>query len=295
MQPFSMTFAHRTALAVIILMLISALYAGDSVWIKRDGYEQLRQGVAADGGQNLYVSRKGRIQTINRQDLNLDGELDLVFTQDHDSVYAPDSLIYWGGPQGFHSLLPEMWQMRAPFSVLTWLDKGKTRISRIPTMGGGRSKIADLNLDGHLDLVFANFMHNYRSDQQSLIYWGSDSGFSPSNRTELPTFLASGVTVGDLNGDGLPEVILSNRGDERGDIWGYRLHLEFQVRSAAEEESLRGASWQGPSGSESFFTESPAALSGLANNHDWLQYRVYLTSADGGNTPYLEEVSVECE
>ena len=229
MHPISVTLAHRTALSVIVLMLIPALGAGDSVWIKRAGYEQLRQGVASDGGQNLYVSRKGRIQTINRQDFNLDGELDLLFTQDHNDVYAPDSLIYWGGPAGFHSLLPEMWQMRAPFSVLTWLDRGKSRMTRLPTMGGGRSKIADLNLDGHLDLVFANFMHNYRSDQQSLIYWGSDSGFSPSNRMELPTFLASGVAVGDLNGDGLPEVILSNRGDERGETWGYRLHLESYI------------------------------------------------------------------
>ena len=226
MQRFSMTSARMTVLATVILVFIPALRAGDSVWIKRHGYEQLRQGTAADGGQNLYVSRQGRIQTINRQDLNLDGELDLLFTQDHDSVYAPDSLIYWGGPEGFRSLLPEMWQMRAPFSVLTWLDQGSSRITRLPTMGGGRSKIADLNLDGHLDLVFANFMHNYRSDQQSLIYWGSDSGLSPSNRTELPTFLASGVAVGDLNGDGLPEVVLSNRGDERGETWGYRLHLE---------------------------------------------------------------------
>ena len=160
------------------------------------------------------------------KDLNLDGELDLLFTQDHDNVYAPDSLIYWGGPEGLRSLLPEMWQMEAPYSVLTWLDQGRSRITRLPTMGGGRPKIADLNLDGHLDLVFANFMHNYRADQQSLIYLGSDSGLSPSNRTELSTFLASGVAVGDFNGDGLPEVALSNRGDERGETWGYRLHLE---------------------------------------------------------------------
>ena len=95
-------------LVAITFLLIPALHAGEPVWIKRHGYEQLRQGVAADGGQNLYVSRQGRPQTINRQDLNLDGELDLLFTQDHDSVYAPDSRICWGGPQGFRSLLAEM-------------------------------------------------------------------------------------------------------------------------------------------------------------------------------------------
>ena len=71
--------------------------------------------------------------------------------------------------------------------------------------------------------------------------------------------------------------------------------LEFQVRSAVEKERLGEAPWHGPRGPESFFTESPATLSGVADDHDWLQYRVYLTSPDGGNTPYLEEVSIECE
>ena len=197
---FTQTHWPATVMATILMLsLLPALhsadpvYGADSVWIRRSGFEQLRQGRATDGGQNLYVSGTGRMQTINRLDFNLDGEIDLLFTQDHDSVYAPDSLIYWGGPDGFHSLFPEMWQMRAPFSLLTWLEKGKSQITQLPTMGGGRAKIADLNADGHLDIVFSNSMHNYRTDQKSLIYWGSDSGLSLTNRTELPTFLASGV------------------------------------------------------------------------------------------------------
>ena len=68
-----MMSARMIVLAAITFLLIPALHAGEPVWIKRHGYEQLRQGVAADGGQNLYVSRQGRPQTINRQDLNLDG------------------------------------------------------------------------------------------------------------------------------------------------------------------------------------------------------------------------------
>ena len=232
MLPYHCTRLIRlTSIFSMAMVLQSAahLEASEPVLIRRSGFEQLRQGLATDGGQNLYVSRKGRVQTINRLDFNLDGELDLLFTQDHDSVYAPDSLIYWGGADGFHSLLPEMWQLRAPFSLLTWLDQGKSRITRLPTMGGGRARIADLNGDTHLDIVLANFMHNYRTDQDALIYWGGDSGFSPANRTALPTFLASGVAVGDLNGDGLSEIVLSNRGDERGELWGYRLHLESYI------------------------------------------------------------------
>ncbi len=224
---------HGRPLAVvtawIMLMINFSVYADDSVWIGRSGFDELRQGTATDGGQNLYVSRAGRVQTINRMDLNRDGEIDLLFTQDHDNFAAPDAMIYWGGPEGFQSLLPEMWKLRAPFSVLTWLEQASSKITRLPATGGGRTRVADLNNDGRLDIVIANFTHNYRTDQKALIYWGNETGFSDTNRTELPTFLASGVAVGDLNGDHLPEIVLSNKGDERGEFWGSRLHLESYI------------------------------------------------------------------
>jgi hypothetical protein len=172
----------------------------DSVWIRQSGFEELRRGTEGDSGVNLYVSYRGRIQTINRWDLDRDGELDLFFTQDHDNVYAPDSLIYWGGRDGYHSLLPDLWQLRSPFSLLGWIEAASARVTRLPTQGGGRSRIADLNGDGFPDIVFGNSMHNYRPDQPVYIYWGSASGFYLSARTELPAYLASGVAVGDQRG-----------------------------------------------------------------------------------------------
>ena len=219
----------RVLTSLIAIAVLTSVSAEDSIWLRRHGFRELRQGSATDGGQNLYVSHKGRLQTINRLDLNVDGEIDLVFTQDHNSVYAPDSLIYWGGPEGFQSLLPELRELRAGFSLLTWMDQAQRKITRLPTMGGGRGQVSDLNGDGYLDIVVANFMHNLRTDQEALIYWGSDTGFSATNRSGLPALLASGVAVGDLNDDGFPEVVLSNRGDERGETWGYRLHLESYI------------------------------------------------------------------
>ena len=59
-------------------------------------------------------------------------------------------------------------------------------------------------------------MHNYRQDSPAYIYWGSAQGFKESDRTVLPAYIASGVAVGDLNGDGLPDVVLANQGVERG-------------------------------------------------------------------------------
>jgi hypothetical protein len=156
--------------------------------------------------------------------------VDLLFTQDHNNVYNPDSLIYWGGPDGIQSLLPELWYLRAPFSLLEHIERSSARITRLPTEGGGRAEIADLNQDGFLDIVLCNFMHNYRPDQNAYVYWGSAQGFEPTRRTELPAYWSSGVAVADLNSDGMLDIVLANKGDERNESRQFfRFHQESYV------------------------------------------------------------------
>ena len=54
--------------------------SSDYVW-SQSGYEDFIQGTLGDGGANTYVSADGRIQLINRWDLNHDGHIDLVFAK----------------------------------------------------------------------------------------------------------------------------------------------------------------------------------------------------------------------
>lgn len=62
----------------------------------------------------------------------------------------------------------------------------------------------DLNYDGYLDILFSN------SHDDSIIYWGSASGFSASNNQSLPTQGAYGNSIADLNNDGYQDIVFSN-------------------------------------------------------------------------------------
>lgn len=185
----------------------------ESVIIHR-GFDDFRAGAMGDGGANTYVSKAGNFQTIGRWDFNRDGEIDFLFTQDHNHDYAPDALIYWGGPDGPTSLAPELAAYRSPYSRIKHLAAALERTTWLPSLGGGRCAIADLNVDGFPDIVFANTMHNFRQDMPVYVYWGSAHGFRGSDRTVLPAFTATGLEVADLNEDGLPDIVVANQGFE---------------------------------------------------------------------------------
>ena len=122
-------------------------------------------------------------------DLNRDGYLDLVVPRRYNGKsFQINSYVYWGS---------------------------KNKISQssrleLPTLGGNGAAIADLNSDGHLDLVFANTSNGTTSAVNSYIYWGSTTGFASSNRAELPTVAANDVAIADLNKDGYLDLAIAN-------------------------------------------------------------------------------------
>ena len=151
--------------------------------------------------------RRSELPTVNCRDvkiadLNGDGHLDIVFANEGNNDSEAGAMIYWGSAGG---------------------DYSPQRSTRLPGERSSSVAVADLNGDGHPDLVLANAfrlkgrelgMYNMLETEalNSFVYWGSAQGFSAERRTELPTVGAQHAAVADLNGDGRPDIVFSNRG-----------------------------------------------------------------------------------
>jgi len=131
------------------------------------------------------------------RDLNQDGYVDLVIGNhtDGSSRYV-DSYVYWGSASGYS-------------------DSDRTDIESV---GAAEVLIEDLDGDGYLDLAFANASTGGNSgfNIDSYIYWGSSSGYSESDRTDLPTSGGWALGADDLDGDGLTDLVVCNYYDEDG-------------------------------------------------------------------------------
>ncbi len=183
--------------------------------LNADGHEDIVMSNYYDGSNysiNSYiywgsttgysVTNKTELPTHGAQgntvaDLDGDGYLDIIFCNrlsgtTSSFTYDNNSYIYWGSESGYSS----------------------SNITELPTHGAFGASVADFNSDGHLDIVFSNYhtgtQHNSNWELNSYVYWGSDTGFDASNKTELPTLGAMGNAVGDLNQDGYVDIVFSH-------------------------------------------------------------------------------------
>ena len=62
-------------------------------WIT-EGFEAFAQGQMENGGQNLYVSKKGVLQRIFQYDINQDGYPDLLFANSQSMYERPPVHVY---------------------------------------------------------------------------------------------------------------------------------------------------------------------------------------------------------
>lgn len=185
-----MLLARIWTLSALALLYASAATRNGEVWT-HTGFAELSKGRFADAGRNVYVSRRGRIQLINRTDLNGDGHADVSIANGHGKTEKEDVFVYLNGG--------------SDFNALERLD--------LPANGAHAAAIADLDQDGFNDLVLAQRDNGITSRLNAYIYWGGADGFTPRRRAELPAFAAVDVAIGDFNGDGWADLAFACRNE----------------------------------------------------------------------------------
>jgi len=195
-----------------IIIIMSALILSAShlfaqkIW-RESSFADFVDGTFDDGGANMYVSHNGRIQAINRWDVNKDGSIDILTVNSHSTVEMLDLSIYWGNGKDFsiqnHSYIPADGPM--------WVTAN------------------DLNNDGKMDLVVPNYSNGTWTNMDSFIYYGglekSDTvkngewGFYPfKKRLSLKSSAAQNAAVGDFNKDGYKDIVFAFSSG----FWEYR-------------------------------------------------------------------------
>lgn len=158
-------------------------------WVEK-GFEDFIGGTFGNGGQNLYVSRKGRLQRIFRYDFNQDGYADVAFANSQDMGERPDITV-----------------VSEPIR--------KDEFLYLPTQGAYGGLVSDLFGDGNDSLVLAHQNNGTHTDVPAFVYYGSDDGISLRYRIELPASNATDVAAGDFSGRGKKDLVFATEGNLR--------------------------------------------------------------------------------
>ena len=162
---------------------------GKNTWVT-EGFEAFSRGTFENGGQNLYVSRKGVLQRVFQYDINGDGYPDILYA------------------------CSQSMNERPPVHVYGDLLGGKAPVC-LPSNGSYDGLLADLHGTGYQDLVLACQMNGTHHDAPSMIYFGGPEGFSENYRLELYAPDSTAVCAGDFNGDGKQELLFVSGGKLR--------------------------------------------------------------------------------
>ena len=91
-------------------------------------------------------------------------------------------------------------------------NQGKSIL--LPTLGAKSVTCSDLNNDGYPELIFSFFQITNQKSFLSYVYWNNKGSYEFGNHSQLPTLGTMANAVGDVNHDGLKDVIFFN--DEGG-------------------------------------------------------------------------------
>ena len=218
-------------------------------------------------------------------DFNNDGRLDLFVGSYHGAKERDiDSYIYWNrAGRGFSAA-----------------DR-----TRLFTHSASGVIAADFNEDGWVDLAIA--YHKVWGDHvgHSAVWWNGPDGFDERRVTVLPTSGPHGMISveprntsdgGDAEFYTSPAVPAAAKAAAVTQIaWladvPAKTWVRAQLRSAATEEALAAAPWQGAQGAGSWFENGDVIAAGQFSG-PWIQYRLALGAVNAARTPRVREVSV---
>ena len=83
----------------------------------------------------------------------------------------------------------------------------------LPSLQAYDVHVRDLDEDGYQDIAVANLMSTDGLEVSSYIYWGSATGYSETDRTDLTTFGVTAVESADLDQDGYWDLVFSSLHD----------------------------------------------------------------------------------
>ena len=172
---------------VILFMLLLATAVQAQTFVD-DTFEDFADGKLDASGQNIYVSRDGKVRTIHRFDLNEDGYIDLLFNSTHNTYNF------------------------IPATLGSVSSNRQVHVKELAVEGSYQAELTDFNRDGWLDVVFCPNASGSQHGRRFLtIIWGGADGF-PAHRSNglLPVNYAKSVAISDLNHDGWHDIVTLN-------------------------------------------------------------------------------------
>jgi len=181
---------------------------------------------------------------VEIEDLDGDGYDDLVFAGFYDTTagsYSVSSFVYYGASTGFSEtnrdelgttgslslavgdydgdgtsdLAFGSYRSASSWSNTSYVYYGSSTgfsssdASSFTGVGTRQIESADLDNDGYDDLILTNYYSGSSYSTSSYVYYGSSTGIE-ATPASLDTVGASRVAIGDLDGDGLPELVFNN-------------------------------------------------------------------------------------
>ena len=180
----------RSLVALLAVLSLAGEDAGGGLWARvwrHEGFQAFSRGTFGDSGSNIYVSRRGRIQLINRLDLNRDGHVDLFVANGHGHSEDEDAYVYLNNGQTIDPL----------------------RRIAFPTDGAVEGLVADLDRDGVNDVVVVNGTGGTTNKSDSFIYYGAEGRFPVSKRRHLRSWSGKEAALGDWNRDGWTDLAIA--------------------------------------------------------------------------------------